>query len=207
MGKNLSIVTLSLLLLLASTGNALNVFDVRTYGAHPNADITQALLNAWKDACAAAGSSRVVVPAGIYKLGVVSFKGPCKGPIELQVQGTIQAPGDPGYFKGSDGWIRFQYIDQFTLSDSAEHWMESTSDVHPVSTLPTQTLQPVMIVSPLGDGSKDVTITKVTCGPGHGISIGSLGKYPNEEPVSGIKSYWLHPYRYIKWCKNQNMAF
>ncbi len=41
MGKNLSIVTLSLLLLLASTGNALNVFDVRTYGAHPNADITQ----------------------------------------------------------------------------------------------------------------------------------------------------------------------
>merc|ERR1712183_107044 len=117
MGKNLSIVTLSLLLLLASTGNALNVFDVRTYGAHPNADITQALLNAWKDACAAAGSSRVVVPAGIYKLGVVSFKGPCKGPIELQVQGTIQAPGDPGYFKGSDGWIRFQYIDQFTLSE------------------------------------------------------------------------------------------
>ena len=76
------------------------------------------MLNAWKDACAAAGSSRVVVPAGIYKLGVVSFEGPCKGPIELQVQGTIQAPGDPGYFKGSDGWIRFQYIDQFTLSGS-----------------------------------------------------------------------------------------
>lgn len=35
-------------------------------------------------------------------------------------------------------------------------------------------------------GTKQVTVTKVTCGPGHGISVGSLGKYQNEEPLSGI---------------------
>uniref|UniRef100_A0A0A0KSQ0 Polygalacturonase n=1 Tax=Cucumis sativus TaxID=3659 RepID=A0A0A0KSQ0_CUCSA len=39
----------------------------------------------------------------------------------------------------------------------------------------------------LGDGSKQVTITNVTCGPGHGISVGSLGRYNAEEPVEGLQ--------------------
>lgn len=38
----------------------------------------------------------------------------------------------------------------------------------------------------LGDGSKQISITNVWCGPGHGISVGSLGKYPNEDPVEGV---------------------
>ncbi|KAJ7950586.1 Pectin lyase-like superfamily protein [Quillaja saponaria] len=35
-------------------------------------------------------------------------------------------------------------------------------------------------------GSKDVYISNVFCGPGHGISVGSLGKYRDEDDVLGI---------------------
>ncbi|KAF7813518.1 exopolygalacturonase-like [Senna tora] len=36
-------------------------------------------------------------------------------------------------------------------------------------------------------GVDDVAITRVKCGPGHGFSIGSLGKYENEIPVRNIR--------------------
>ncbi|XP_048322031.1 polygalacturonase-like [Ziziphus jujuba] len=35
-------------------------------------------------------------------------------------------------------------------------------------------------------GSTKIHISKVVCGPGHGISIGSLGRYDGEQDVSGI---------------------
>nr|POE86068.1 exopolygalacturonase [Quercus suber] len=38
----------------------------------------------------------------------------------------------------------------------------------------------------MSPGSKDIIIQNVKCGPGHGISVGSLGKLPNEEDVSGL---------------------
>ncbi|KAK4405521.1 Exopolygalacturonase [Sesamum angolense] len=38
----------------------------------------------------------------------------------------------------------------------------------------------------IGQGSNNVTINQVTCGPGHGISVGSLGKVQNELDVQGL---------------------
>ncbi|CAA7050976.1 unnamed protein product [Microthlaspi erraticum] len=39
----------------------------------------------------------------------------------------------------------------------------------------------------VGDGTKNLHVEKVTCGPGHGISVGSLGRYVHEQDVSGIR--------------------
>ncbi|KAG6732923.1 hypothetical protein I3842_01G201200 [Carya illinoinensis] len=38
----------------------------------------------------------------------------------------------------------------------------------------------------IGEGSKNLWIERVACGPGHGISIGSLGKYANEGGVENV---------------------
>ncbi|CAO2824378.1 unnamed protein product [Amaranthus hypochondriacus] len=38
----------------------------------------------------------------------------------------------------------------------------------------------------IGHGSKNINVLGVTCGPGHGISVGSLGKYKDELEVVGV---------------------
>ncbi|XP_010530386.1 PREDICTED: exopolygalacturonase [Tarenaya hassleriana] len=38
----------------------------------------------------------------------------------------------------------------------------------------------------IGQGNSQITITSIRCGPGHGISVGSLGRYPNEKDVKGL---------------------
>ncbi|KAL0898651.1 hypothetical protein Bca101_082612 [Brassica carinata] len=39
----------------------------------------------------------------------------------------------------------------------------------------------------IGPGTKNLWVERVTCGPGHGISIGSLGKDKEEEGESGVR--------------------
>ncbi|KAG2719459.1 hypothetical protein I3760_03G268400 [Carya illinoinensis] len=259
MAVNINLALMSLVFLVAL--NAIDhaqaaVFDVTTHGAKPGGDITAALTSAWKDACAAGGNNQVVVPKGTFQLGEVSLEGPCKGPIEFQNHGTIQAPADPSKFK--DFWIQIIHVDGFTLSGGGTFdgqgqlaWKSNNcandancgvfaanlkfsfltnAVVKDITSLNSKyfhiilleckhmQLEQLTITAPadsantdgihigrstlititdikigtgddcisIGDGSQGITITKVTCGPGHGISIGSLGKYKDEEPVTGI---------------------
>ncbi|KAG4211804.1 hypothetical protein ERO13_A02G123404v2 [Gossypium hirsutum] len=201
--------------------------------ADEKTDLSKPLLDAWKEACASTSPSKIVIPKGIYFLSTATLDGPCKAPIELQVQGTVKAPADPGAFK-EPKWIAFNRIENFKLSGGGVFDGQGTTaykregckghdycgslpinlrfdfltnamiqDIttkdskHPntdgihigrsdgVNVLNSEIKTGDDCVS-IGDGSKNLVINGVTCGPGHGISIGSLGLFKNEEPVDGV---------------------
>ncbi|KAG8491409.1 hypothetical protein CXB51_014608 [Gossypium anomalum] len=153
-------------------------------------------LDAWKEACASVTPSTVVIPKGTYLLTKVNLEGPCKAPIEINVQGTIQAPGDPSAFKDPN-WVRFYSIENFKMfgggifdGQGSIAYEKNTCDNRefrsklPVVEAPAE--------SPNTDGihmgkSDGVNIIGSDIKTGHGINIGSLGKFQNEEPVEGIK--------------------
>merc|ERR1712137_511238 len=118
MASKLTLTVAALVVLFASQASA-QVFDITKNGAQPNGDATQALLATWSQACASATKSKVVVPSGIFKVSGALLKGPCKAPIEFNLQGTLQAPavGGAGY-KSGDTWIVFEYLDHLTVSGS-----------------------------------------------------------------------------------------
>ncbi|MCI04628.1 polygalacturonase-like, partial [Trifolium medium] len=95
---------------------AAQVLDISKFGGAPNSDITQAFASAWKEACASTTAVKIVIPSGTYKLNAIDVKGPCKAPIEVQVDGTIQAPTNQDEIKGADQWVKFSYMDSLTLS-------------------------------------------------------------------------------------------
>ena len=71
------------------------------------------MATAWKEACASAGPSKVIIPSGTYTLGAIELKGECTStPIEMQVQATLLAPPD---LKGED-WVHFKYVNDLSVS-------------------------------------------------------------------------------------------
>ncbi|CAN1842779.1 PG1 [Linum perenne] len=218
----------------AAGGGPGGVFDVMKYGAVAGGDVSQAMLKAWTEACASASPSKVVVPPGDYTAGVTKFVGPCKAPIQFEINGIIKAPPSiPG-----DSWLSIEDVTDLRLigtgtldGQGAQCWASKggpqTADITSkdskffhMATLDcnNMTFSHVNVIAPATsvntDGihlsrSQHITITDSTigtgddcvsmidnldtitiqntkCGPSHGISIGSLGKYQKEGPVKNI---------------------
>ncbi|KAF5482575.1 hypothetical protein F2P56_003133 [Juglans regia] len=235
-------------------------FNIKNFGAKADgkSDDSQAISTAWKAACVSTDPSTVLIPNGKYMVGSLTFQGPCKAPVSLQVQGNLLSPIDLNIFNSPNGWISFQNIDRLMVSGAGTFdgqgslaWSQNNcsktgtcnsmpinlaftsitnSKIQDISSLNSKlfhmnilqcknvTLQHIIIRAPqeslntdgihiglssginvtgadiktgddcvsLGDGSQQINIEKVTCGPGHGISVGSLGKYHNEQPVRGV---------------------
>ncbi|GER34776.1 pectin lyase-like superfamily protein [Striga asiatica] len=266
------------------------VYDITKYGAKQGADISKALLDAWKEASAAENASKIVIPKGTWILSQVRLT-ENKAPLELEIQGTVQAYADPQKLPNKQGeWITINYVNYFTLSGGGvldgqghEAWKQNdcnknkncvklpiifvngtvdhvsicksgrggilickisknlslnfinNSVIHDLTTKDSKnfhvncisshnvTFQRFHVSAPgesintdglhlarsslisvldsvietgddcisIGDESSEFHIQNVTCGPGHGISIGSLGKGAQEKDVTGI---------YVKNC-------
>ncbi|KAJ1428126.1 Pectin lyase fold/virulence factor [Sesbania bispinosa] len=255
---NITIIVLFLFLADFGTGQP-GVLEISKFGGAPNADITQAFTSAWNEACASTTVIKILIPSGSYKMNALNVTGPCKAPIEVQVDGTIQAPPNLADLKGVEQWVMFKYVDFLTLSGGGVFdglgetaWKQNDCGKNPnckkipmnfgffflkhsivrditskdsknfhvqvfgctnitfdgfkisvpdtslntdgihigkstnVKILNTDIATGDDCVS-LGDGSKQITVQNVNCGPGHGISVGSLGKYTNEESVEGFR--------------------
>lgn len=73
-------------------------------------------MKAWKEACAATTASTIVIPKGTYPMGQVTLAGPCKAPIEVQIQATLKAGSDIKNLDRGKEWLTFRYVDKLTVS-------------------------------------------------------------------------------------------
>ncbi|KAK2643937.1 hypothetical protein Ddye_019132 [Dipteronia dyeriana] len=245
---------------MVSNGNAdqsklYKVFDVTKYGAIPNSRPanTRAFSRAWSDACKWNGNSSVLVPAGNFMLGSITFAGPCKNPISFTLKGTLKAPSNLSVIN-KERWITFQHVTGLVVNgggtfdgNGVSNWKYITPNSNPlpisvtfqfvknakinrITSLNSKNahislygcdnvhFNKVRITAPgdspntdgikmghskririsktsigTGDdciailsGSSKIHVSDVFCGPGHGISVGSLGKYKDEKDVVGL---------------------
>ncbi|KAA8543072.1 hypothetical protein F0562_021433 [Nyssa sinensis] len=231
------------------------VFDVTTHGAKPDGKTNNAMMfiRAWNEACQSAGPAKLVIPEGNFLAGEVFFKGPCKGPMTLEVLGTVLGKTDLSEYT-TGVWIDFEKVDGLTVTGTGTFNGQGESawpskDPSQKSLLPISLkfqfvqnalvekinllnskgfhmtvtscnnfkLDSLTITAPgdspntdgihisrsdlvnvtnsvigtgddcisIGEGNSDIGVSGITCGPGHGISIGSLG-HPQDKDVKGI---------------------
>ncbi|TYG60834.1 hypothetical protein ES288_D07G099200v1, partial [Gossypium darwinii] len=153
--------------------------DEKTYSSKP-------LLDAWKEACASTSPAKIVIPKWIYFLTTAYKREGCEKhdycdslPINLRFDFLTNA-----MIQGCKN-ITFKHL---TVSAPGES--PNTDGIHirrsdEVNVLNTEIKTGDDCVS-IGDGSKNLVMNGVTCGPGHGINIGSLGLFKNEELVDGV---------------------
>lgn len=244
-----------------SRSPSLKTVNVNDYGAKGDGktDDTKAFYKAWQVACSSSAAV-IVVPQKNYLLKPITFSGPCKSNIAVQISGTLEASGNPSdYSKDRTHWLMFDNVHKLsvkgggTIDGNGNIWWKNScktnkklpckdaptaltfhkcnnlvvedltikngQQIHvsfqdsvnvKVSSLTvtapenspntdgihvtnTQNIQISSSVIGTGDdcisivsGSKNLLATNITCGPGHGISIGSLGAEESKEFVSGV---------------------
>ncbi|KAI5341683.1 hypothetical protein L3X38_009558 [Prunus dulcis] len=195
MAMKLNFLAMLLCLLLASTPNAhASVFDVTsaTYGAKPGSDVNTALAKAWSDACGGTFDGQGALS---WNQNDCHTNKNCKPLLvnlrfEFLTNSKVQdiTSLNSKFFHMHVFRCNHTTFQQLTITAPDES--RNTDGIHiGASTAINITHSKIGTGDDcisIGDDSHQITVTDVTCGPGHGINIGSLGKYKEEKDVTGI---------------------
>ncbi|KAF8390456.1 hypothetical protein HHK36_024982 [Tetracentron sinense] len=192
------------------------IFDVLSFGAKGDgvSDDSKAFQAAWKAACKVEWATVEIPSEFKFLIKPITIQGPCMPHLVLQIDGTLLAPPKIGAWPKSSlfQWINFKWIHNFTIQGTGtingqgSAWW-GLSQVHYIQALRFYacydvTVRNIRIInSPQchlkfdssGDdcvsiqtGCSNVHIHHIDCGPGHGISLGGLGKDESLACVSGV---------------------
>lgn len=98
------------------------VYDVVELGATADgsADSAAPLLRAWDLACRSPLPAVVHVPVGRFLLSKVTFKGPCRSPVAVKIDGTLVAAasygGDAAVDLTPERWIVFDGVHGLSIN-------------------------------------------------------------------------------------------
>ncbi|KAK7854080.1 polygalacturonase [Quercus suber] len=191
--------------------SAATIFSVLNYGAKADGktDDSNAFSAAWKAACGATTQNpTVVVPSSrnflVYPL---IFKGPCKSsqisfqkgctslaPTALSLISCKQSTISGIYFVNSaqEHMVIYQSNDILikNIHITAPGNSPNTDGIHIESSQNVLVNNSVIATGDdcvsIGDMTSNINVSFVNCGPGHGVSVGSLGKNGNSVKVENI---------------------
>eukprot|EP00253_Pinus_taeda_P017299 PITA_17299 len=187
-------------LLSKSDSSASPIFNVMDYGAHGSGlnDDRTAFQEAWQAACTAPSDAVFQVPSGKkFLVTPVTFPGPCKSHISVE---AMSITGCSNVLIRNLQFVNSQQM-HLAVVDSSEIQLsglqiQAPEDSPNTDGIHIQRVQNAQIdncVIETGDdcisissGSSTINVKNINCGPGHGISIGSLGENGEAAKIDDI---------------------
>ncbi|GFY96227.1 polygalacturonase ADPG2-like protein [Actinidia rufa] len=108
--------------------------NVDGFGAKGDgSDDTKAFEMAWKAACSSTSSAVLLVPQKNYLVSPITFSGPCKSDLTMQIYGTIEASDDRSdYSKDGKHWLVFDSVQNLrvegggTINGNGKIWWQNS---------------------------------------------------------------------------------
>ncbi|KAK0595365.1 hypothetical protein LWI29_005938 [Acer saccharum] len=186
---------------LTSSDDTVTTVTVEDFGAKGDgtSDDTQAFMKAWKQACHSSPGAVMVVPEEkTYRVRPIRFSGPCKAK-NLTVQALTFYENKNLIVENLNiqdaqqmhvSFKKCTYVLASNLTITAPEHSPNTDGIHVTNTkhiyITNSTIGTGDDCISIVSGSQNVLFEDITCGPGHGISIGSLGAGHSKATVSGV---------------------